>query len=495
MDAFARLRETLSATRQQSTTRSDVSALEARLAADPNDIAAVEKLVDIHVAAGRAPVAVDLLVGAAGRLHAKADLDGALLFFDRAEYLAQADQRVPILEKKIPIHLEAAAYLRAFHLAREVVEYRLSRGEIDLAEAFLEKLPPLGERDAPMRKQLEALIKGARHAKDAQGSWLTSAGLPRFPPREDFSDVLVLLVDDDVMQTRVLVKALEPLGCRVLSASDGVQALDLIARHRPSLVISDLRMPDVDGSQLFDRLQMDPATESVPFVCLTSESDEREIVAALMRGVEDYWIKPVRPVETRVRVHKILRRMRAFPVLSGSLAELGVPDLLQMLEANRRTGLLFVESGRKSGTIAFVDGRPIDAVAGDRWGEAAVFAIVSWTAGRFEFSTRLAERPQRIFSSAQALLLEAMRRFDEERRVLDALPEDLDVRVALNLSATSELDSVPAADLQRLRPLLDGRRTLGDVLAELEGDLDPLTTLADLYASGAVRAYKPTPIG
>ena len=284
MDAFAKLRERLAGARSTAeTTAEHVAALEARVAETPHDITSVGHLVDIYVAGGRRAEAVDVLLSAAESLRRREHTEAALLLFDRAESLADATERVAILERTLPIHLATKSFVRAFHVAREVVEYRLSRGETTLAERFLAELPTLGERDAFLRKQLEALVGGAQLSRDPHGSWLTSGGLPRFPSREDFSDLTVLLVDDDAIQMTVHERALDPLGCAIIRAQDGAKALEL-ALQRPSLIISDLLMPDVDGSQLFERLRSDPSTESIPFVCVGSQTDEREIVAALIRA-------------------------------------------------------------------------------------------------------------------------------------------------------------------------------------------------------------------
>ena len=488
-DAFANLRERLAEARRSTDGGDvDVPALESRVAERPDDVAAVGRLVNIHIGAGRHSEAVELLAATARALTADDQPEAALLLFERAEVLARADQRVVILEGTLPIHLSAKSFVRAFHLAREIIEYRLASGEVARAEAFLRDLPSLGERDAVLRKQLEAIVSSVRQSRDPHGSWLTTGGLPRFPPREDFSDLTVLLVDDDAAQMLVLQRALEPLGCHIARASDGAQALEVIMRSRPSLIVSDLMMPDVDGSQLFERLRNDPSTESIPFVCLSSQNDEKEVVAALVRGIEDYWAKPVRLVEFRVRVHRILRRLRNFPALSGDLAEMSVPDLLQMIESNRRTGSLIIDASGRRATVYFVDGRPIDAVAGKRSGEPAVYTIVAWTKGRFEFSTQISERPQRIFSSVQALLLEAMRRFDEEQLAAEALAPSSALRPILSDESLIESSrgQVGPAEADRLRHLLDGSRTLGSVVEELRGELESIQLLTSLIDFGAV---------
>jgi CheY-like chemotaxis protein len=246
-------------------------------------------------------------------------------------------------------------------------------------------------------------------------------------------------------------------------------------------------MPKMDGSQLFETLQSDPRTEAIPFVCLSAQSEEAELVAALERGIEDYWTKPIRPKELRARVKRIMRRIKDYSTLSGSLSEMNVPDLLQMLETNSRTGSLLIESEGRSAMLYIVDGRPMDAVYRGYEGEAAIYAIIDWRDGRFQFSSRLPDRPQRIFTSAQGLLLEAMRRFDEQEEALSSLPSDLGVRLKVVSEPTPSQfpEGATLSDFQRLREVLDGR-SLGEVLDQLKGRLETIQLLVALYANGCV---------
>ncbi len=467
---------------------------ESAVAAALDGEVALRAFADRLVAAGRTSEAVERLVAAAEELKAANRSEPMLLAYSRAADLAPAARRVDILRALIPIHVERRAYPRAFLLACEVVEFLLAAGDITGAEAFLASLPPLGDpsqRGDIYRRQLDGLIAVARTSSSntLRGSWLTTGGIASFSPREDFSALTVLLVDDDPMHLALCVSSIEPLGCQVVTATDGVAALEAISARRPTLVISDLVMPSMDGSQLFERLQAEPVTEAIPFVCLSSRSDEREVIAALLRGVEDYWTKPIRPGEFRARIHRLLRRIKDSATLGGSLGDLGVTDLLQMLEANRRTGSLLLESGGQTAVIYLADGRPVDAAAFGKTGETAVYAVVGWQEGRFQFSPRLPDRPRRIFSSAQGLLLEAIRRLDEWRSAVDLLPADHSALVlldAVTLDAADFPEGATLATLERLVPLLEGQGTIQSVLAELAGELESVQLLVALFNRGDV---------
>lgn len=360
--------------------------------------------VEHHIASGDA-------------LRASRHLDAALLVYAQAARLAVADRRIEILTRMFQVYVELAQFSRAVLLAREILEYFLAHGRADDAAAFLESLSR-HDADAIQLRRLESLVarRGAgRRPDEAGGSWLESSSL-RYLPTEDFSQQSVLLVEDDPSQMALFVSALEPLGCEILQASNGIEALETMQARFPALIVSDLVMPDMNGSQLYERLQASPATELIPFVCLSSNTSEREVVAALNRGIEDYWFKPVRPVEFRARVQRLLRRVKDAAALRGNLEEMSAADLLQTLEANKRTGTLVLQTGAQLASVYIVDGTPIDASLGSERGAAAVYTAATWNRGSFVFSSRLPNRRRTIFVGAQALLLEAFRIFDEARR-------------------------------------------------------------------------------
>lgn len=105
------------------------------------------------------------------------------------------------------------------------------------------------------------------------------------------------------------------------------------------------------------------------------------------------------------------------PPLSGSLAQLSVPELLQTAEAARRSGTVVLRGGGRRATLWLRGGRVVDAEIDDGLrGREAVFDAVIWTTGTFEADFTPVSVPERISESTSFLLLEAMRREDESRR-------------------------------------------------------------------------------
>jgi CheY-like chemotaxis protein len=490
MDVFSKLRGRVGEYLEHRKVQNEIAECEAQIAASPTDITPLQRLAELYVGVGRIDDAITCFSTAADLARGEKRPEAAIAFYRKAERVATADRRLQVLRRMLPIYTETKAYSQAFQLAREIMEFYLATGQSEVASGFLKTLPALGDKDAAYRNQLGNLLANRSatwtETDDTKSTWRIASTAS--PVREDFSSLAILLVDDEIAQLKLYTRALEALGCELMLAGNGLEALERMTERRPNLIICDLVMPRMDGSQLYETLQSDPRTEAIPFVCLSAQSEEAELVAALERGIEDYWTKPIRPKELRARVKRILRRIKDYATLSGSLSEMSVPDLLQMLEVNARTGSLLVESEGRSAMLYIVDGRPMDAVYRGYEGEAAIYAIIDWREGRFQFSSRLPDRPQRIFTSAQGLLLEAMRRFDEQAEARTSLPSDLGVRLVL--AEEPKPSQFPAeaslSDFHRLREVLDGR-TLGEVLDGLEGRLETIRLLVALYEVGVVQ--------
>ena len=124
----------------------------------------------------------------------------------------------------------------------------------------------------------------------------------------------VLLVDDEAPIRRSLGPYLERGGCRVLLASDGVEALDLLASYQVDIIVSDVLMPRMDGRELVRRVRAGGAW--TPIILLTQVNASCERVSAL----DDYLSKPFDPAELASRIRAVLRRTRgmAQPLTSAS---------------------------------------------------------------------------------------------------------------------------------------------------------------------------------
>ena len=109
-------------------------------------------------------------------------------------------------------------------------------------------------------------------------------------PEQTFTGANLLVVDDEYAARRTLVNLLRHSGYKVTEASNGHSALELITRHRFDLVIVDLKMPDMDGTEVL--AQARPLARDTVFIILTAFGTMDSAVAALRHGAFDYLLKP-----------------------------------------------------------------------------------------------------------------------------------------------------------------------------------------------------------
>lgn len=115
----------------------------------------------------------------------------------------------------------------------------------------------------------------------------------------------VLIVEDDAPIRTVLCRALTERGYAVHSAITGMAGLQAALDARPQLVVLDLGLPDVDGTEV---LRMLRAVSTVPVIVATARDEEAEVVAALNAGADDYVIKPFSVEHLHARITAVLRR-------------------------------------------------------------------------------------------------------------------------------------------------------------------------------------------
>jgi two-component system OmpR family response regulator len=127
----------------------------------------------------------------------------------------------------------------------------------------------------------------------------------------------ILVVDDDPHIREVVCFALQKAGYATVSAENGKQALDCFARERPALVVLDILMPEMDGTEVCRRLRAAPASAHVPILFVSSKDDEVDRIVGLELGGDDYVAKPFSPRELVARVRAILRRTAQAPAATA----------------------------------------------------------------------------------------------------------------------------------------------------------------------------------
>jgi DNA-binding response OmpR family regulator len=118
----------------------------------------------------------------------------------------------------------------------------------------------------------------------------------------------ILIVEDEANIVKLISIRLERLGHSINSADNGGAALDIAREITPDLILLDVMIPVLNGFQVLQRLKADPATAPIPVLMLTARGHERDIVAGLEGGADDYIIKPFSFPELIARVSTALAR-------------------------------------------------------------------------------------------------------------------------------------------------------------------------------------------
>jgi CheY-like chemotaxis protein len=112
----------------------------------------------------------------------------------------------------------------------------------------------------------------------------------------------VLIAEDQLTDRLVLQAAVRRLGHECITAEDGVEALELFTSHAPDVVISDLRMPNMDGLELCRRIRGATPDTHVPFFFTTGLLEREHVLAGVEAGADDYLAKPIELAEVRARL-------------------------------------------------------------------------------------------------------------------------------------------------------------------------------------------------
>jgi len=305
----------------------------------------------------------------------------------------------------------------------------------------------------------------------------------------------LLLVDNDPKSLRVMEVSLRKAGFSVTTAVNGLDGLEKVRISPPELILSDTKMPEMDGFEFCRALKQDPKLSTVPFIFLTAQKGIDYKVKGLELGVDDYLTKPIYIKEIVTRIKILLEKKEKESIekrdprskFAGDLADMGVVDLIQTIEIGRKTGKIkFYNPNGDSGVTWFKNGKVTDAEVGRLRGERAVYRLLVWTGGTFEIEFGAVERPDVIELSSQGLLMEGMRRVDEWGRLLEQLPT-LDTRFAVDHKELIERLAEIPDEVNAILRLFDGKRTLMQVVDECDmGDLEAMNFISKLYFEGLI---------
>jgi two-component system, OmpR family, phosphate regulon response regulator PhoB len=126
----------------------------------------------------------------------------------------------------------------------------------------------------------------------------------------------ILIIEDEKDLAELVAFNLEKEGYRTLLAADGITGLEKARAGSPDLILLDLMLPGLPGTELCKLLKMDDKTARIPLIMLTAKGEEIDRVVGLELGADDYVVKPFSTRELLLRVKAVLRRTR--PAVAGA---------------------------------------------------------------------------------------------------------------------------------------------------------------------------------
>jgi two-component system, OmpR family, alkaline phosphatase synthesis response regulator PhoP len=136
----------------------------------------------------------------------------------------------------------------------------------------------------------------------------------------------ILVVDDNAQNLELLVAYLDSLSCQVITAADGIEALEKVRQGCPDLILLDVMMPRMSGFEVCRKLKSDPATRDIPIIMVTALNELGDIERGVESGTDDFITKPVNRLELTTRVKSLLRVRHLKNELDRTLAYLNDID-------------------------------------------------------------------------------------------------------------------------------------------------------------------------
>jgi len=214
----------------------------------------------------------------------------------------------------------------------------------------------------------------------------------------------ILVVDDEKRLVSLVGQYLLQDGYRVITANNGKEALDIVRRDPPDLIVLDLMMPEMDG---YNFMRLHRAEKNTPIILLTARVDEEDKVVGLELGADDYLTKPFRPRELVARVHAVLRRTAA--------------ENAPQANTLRVAGILLERDAR----AVQVEGQTLDL-----------------TPSEFDILAALMSAPGKVFSRLDLLEIIQGLRYEGYERTVDTHIKNLRAKIQRDLRGPQPIETV-----------------------------------------------------
>ncbi|MBN2346054.1 MAG: response regulator [Candidatus Aminicenantes bacterium] len=239
----------------------------------------------------------------------------------------------------------------------------------------------------------------------------------------------VLIVDDEKLFLKSVTDGLKPFEkknkFRTLTAANGREALQILESQEVTLLITDLRMPEMDGISLISRVHND--YPSVPVIVMTafgSPEIERQVKEL---GILHYLEKPIGFDEFRDHILNELSQKK-----KGRIEGVTLASFLQLLWMEKATCTLTVKSPSDTGILTIRNGELINAEIDEEQGIEAALSILAWPDTSIEMEDTINSNNLAFLMSIEELLLESFRRQDEENNAPSIEYEDFEAKSSID---------------------------------------------------------------
>ncbi len=257
------------------------------------------------------------------------------------------------------------------------------------------------------------------------------------------SEKNVLIVDDEKTLLHTFSNSLKAYSpdLNVLTAENGLQAVDILKSGHVDLVVTDLKMPEMDGFQLL--LYMKKHYPGIPLIVMTAVGSPEVADRLKAIGGGPYLEKPINIKELALKIFQGIAAAS-----QGRICGVTLAGFLQLIVMEGKTCALKISSGEKSGILLIKDGELIDAKTDDLTGEAAACDIVTWDETEIKMGNYTGDRKKKIDAAMGEILLDAFRVKDERHRAARGRGEPPDAVAAVDSEPRVAADNEPrvAAD-------------------------------------------------
>jgi|GEM_PF-471577 len=302
--------------------------------------------------------------------------------------------------------------------------------------------------------------------------------------------IKILIADSQPNYTVGLRKGLTDVGYDVYMAEDGDKALALVQEIQPDVILSEVKLPQLDGHDLLQAVRAQERTQHIPFMFISNQKRVEERIRSISLGVDDYIQKPYYVDEVIARIEMIIKEAHQLANapdrggFSGKLSEMNLVDLIQTLEMGQKSAILTLKRNGKQGEIQIHDGNVVDAHYEAFSAEEALDKMITWTEGHFQVKITTVNSSKQIKLDNKEIVARGQKQINQWHQLKTNLPPLSAVLVLSSRVDATALGKLNLAE-KKLIHLMDGKRTLLDIIEQTSlEDLKVLEIIHPLFQKG-----------